>query len=100
MTTELTDADYTQILDFYNINIPKSSRLLKIKATNILASKLCRCIKKVDKTNEGKSIGICSKTIINNKGYKRGNFTCKKKETIILSKKIKKNKTKKIIKKK
>jgi hypothetical protein len=72
----------------------------KIKATNILASKLCRCIKKVDKTNEGKSIGICSKTIINNKGYKRGNFTCKKKETIILSKKIKKNKTKKIIKKK
>jgi hypothetical protein len=98
MTTELTDADYTQILDFYNINIPKSSRSLKIKAKNILASKLCRCIKKVDTKNEGKSIGICTKTIINNKGYTRGKFTCKKKQTINIYKKIK-NKTAKYIKK-
>ena len=86
--TTLTNTDYKEILNFYNINIPKSNHLLKIKATNILAKKLCRCIKKVYKKNEGRSIGICSKTIINKKGYTRGKFTCKKKPTIILSKKI------------
>lgn len=91
--SELTNNDYKKILEFYNKSIPKSKRLIKIHAEKLLATKLCRCIKKIDKKNEVRSIGICSKTIINNKGLTRGKFTCKKKETINLKKK--KNTTRK-----
>jgi hypothetical protein len=89
---ELTYNDYKHILEFYNEKIPISKRLLKLKAQKILATKLCRCIKKVDKKNEARAIGICTKTIINSKGYTRGNFSCKSKSTIKL-KKYNKNKT-------
>ena len=88
---ELTNNDYKRILEFYKKNIPKSKRLLKIQAEKILTSKLCRCIKKVDKENEARAIGICTKTIINNKGFTRGKFTCKKRQTINLKNKTRKN---------
>ena len=91
--SELTNTDYKKILEFYNKPLPKSNRLLKLEAENILSSKLCRCIKKVDKENEARAIGICTKTIINNKGYTRSKFKCKGKSTIKLFKN-KKNKTK------
>lgn len=84
--SELTITDYKHILEFYKKPIPKSKRILKMQAEKILANKLCKCIKKVDKQNEGRAIGICTKTIINNKGYSRGKFTCKNKPTIKLSK--------------
>ena len=77
--SELTNNDYKRILEFYNKTIPKSKRLLRIQAKKILSTKLCRCIKKIDKENETRAIGICTKTIINNKGLTRGKFTCKKK---------------------
>jgi hypothetical protein len=91
--TELNNNDYKQILEYYNKEIPKSKRLLKQSAENILANKLCRCIKKVDKKNEGRAIGICTKTILNRRGYTRGKFKCKGKATIKLIK-SKKNITK------
>lgn len=87
---ELTNKDYKQILDYYNKPIPKSNRLLKINAEKILAEKLCKCIKKIDPVNESKSIGICTKTVLNRKGYTRGRFQCKKKRSITL-KKMRKN---------
>ena len=90
---ELSIRDYKNILFFYNKNIPKSKNKIKKMAEDILASKLCRCIKKIDPKNEEKSIGICTRTIINNKGYKRGKFTCKNKPKIKLYKT--KNTTKK-----
>jgi hypothetical protein len=92
--SELTNNDYKKILEFYNKPIPKSKRLLKMQAEKLLSGKLCRCIKKVDKENEARAIGICTKTIINNKGFTRGKFTCKKNQKIVLSK-TKKNITKK-----
>ena len=87
---KLTKLDYANILHFYKKKIPKSTRLLKLQAEKILAYKLCRCIKKVDKTNEARAIGICTKTIINNKGFTRGKFTCRKSSTVKLSKTIRK----------
>ena len=87
MSLTLTNKDYESILKFYKIDIPKSKRILKQKAEEILSEKLCKCIKKLDPKNESKSIGICTKTIINNKGFSRGNFTCKKKRTIKLKRK-------------
>ena len=96
MSIELTNKDYTSILQFYKMRIPKSKNLLKKQAENIMASKLCRCIKKLDPKNEAKSIGICTKTIINSKGYIRGQFGCKTKNFIKLKKSNKKTMKKKI----
>ncbi len=90
--TELNNKDYTLILKYYKKSIPKSKRLLKIEAEKILATKLCKCIKKVDPINEAKSIGICTKSVINKKGFSRGKFTCRSKHSIQI-KKIKKNTT-------
>jgi hypothetical protein len=90
--TELNNTDYTKILEYYKKSIPKSKRLLKMSAEKIMSEKLCRCIKKVDKTNEARAIGICTKTIFNKKGYTRGKFKCKGKSTVKFNKTLK-NKT-------
>jgi hypothetical protein len=89
---KLGNKDYVSILKYYNINIPRSKRLLKKLAEKIMAEKLCKCIKKLDPENEARSIGICTKTIFNSKGYTRGQFQCKKKQTVKF-RKTKKNKT-------
>jgi len=90
---ELNNNDYKKILKYYNKPIPKTNASLKKDAKKILTEKLCRCIKKLDPVNEARSIGICTKTIINNKGYTRGKFKCKGKGSITL-KRIKKYKRK------
>jgi hypothetical protein len=74
------------------------------QAENILSEKLCRCIKKVDENDEKKSIAICTKTIFNRKGLKRGKFNCKvkdnKKQSVKITKKgglqTRKNKSNKL----
>ena len=83
----LTNNDYIKILEYYKKSIPKSKRLLKMQAEKILSAKLCRCIKKLDPTNEARSIGICTKTIFVNKGLARGKFNCKGKTSIKITKK-------------
>jgi hypothetical protein len=92
MPTELTNKDYISILKYYNLSIPKSKRLLQKQAEQIMATKLCKCIKKLDPENEAKSIGICTKTIFNRKGYTRGQFQCKKKQSVKF-RKTQKNRT-------
>ena len=82
----ITNNDYKKILKHYHKSIPATRTLIKINAEHILATKLCRCIKKVDKEHEARAIGICTKTIINNKGLTRGNFSCKGKLAIDLRK--------------
>jgi hypothetical protein len=89
MSYELNRNDYKQILEYYDMNIPRSNRLIKIAAEDILSKKLCRCIKKVDIENEGRSIAICTKSIFKRKGLTRGKFKCKGKSS------VKFNKTKK-----
>ena len=74
----LTNKDYVSILKYYNKPIPKSQTMLKKQAESIMNLKLCKCIKKIDPVNEAKSIGICTKTIFNNKGFTRGEFKCDK----------------------
>ena len=86
----LTINNYKNILEYYSKPIPKSKRLLKLEAEKIMSNKLCRCIKKVDPQNEAKSIGICTKTIFNNKGYTRGKFKCKGKSTVTFKRSNKK----------
>lgn len=82
MVSKLTNKDYINILQYYKLNIPKSQKLLKIQAEKIMAEKLCKCIKKIDSKNEAKSIGICTKSVFNTKGYTRGKFQCKKHQSV------------------
>ena len=83
--------DYIKILNYYKIPIgpTDSSKTIKIKAEEILADKLCKCIKKVKQTDdeidtetpteaESKAIGICTDSIFRRKGLKHSGFTCKK----------------------
>lgn len=86
MMRKLTKRDYTNILHFYKKKIPKSARNMELQAERLLGEKLCRCITKLGPTNENRAIGICTKSVINNKGYTRGKFSCKKKQYVILSK--------------
>ena len=85
MSNELKNKDYISILKFYNMNIPKSRRLLKQQAEHILSEKLCNCIKKLD-LNEKNAIAICTISIFNRKNLKRGKFNCKKNRSVKLQK--------------
>ena len=85
--------DYIKILNYYDIPVDSSdtSKKIKIKAEQILAEKLCKCIKKVKNSNtytdtnsdskdvnESRDIAICNDTIFRRKGIRHSNFTCKK----------------------
>jgi hypothetical protein len=91
MSYKLSKKDYVSILQHYNLNIPKSARLCKKRAEKIMSEKLCKCIKKLDPEKEARSIGICTKTIFNSKGFIRGEFKCKKGRTVKIRKKYNNN---------
>lgn len=93
--SSLTNKDYLSILKFYKIETPKSKIAIKKAAEDLMASKLCRCIKRIDIVNEAKSIGICTKTIFNNKGFTRGKFKCKGKMSASFTKTRKRKSAKK-----
>ena len=95
--------DYITILKFYNIDTSKLTRReIKKQAKEILAIKLCRCIKKVEKSfstpnkntriNKRKkklyTIAICKNSIFTKKKLKIGKFNCKKKQSIKVIEKI------------
>lgn len=96
---KLTKLDYINILNFYNIKNIDLMTFSQIKNTaeDIIATKLCSCIKKIDPSlsNESKAIAICTKNIVNKKGLKINRFTCKKKPKLLKSKKNKNKLTKK-----
>ncbi len=87
----LTRKDYLKILHYYKITPPKNNKTLKKKAETILATKLCRCIKRIGGKDESKAIGVCTRSIFNKKGFNRGPFKCKKTSRYVtISKPIKK----------
>jgi hypothetical protein len=97
MNKKISQSEYITILDYYKIPIPQNKLLLKHEAEKVLATKLCRCIKKVDinENNETKSIKICSANIFNKKGYTRGTFKCTPThKSVTFSKNTNKNKCK------
>ena len=84
---KLNLSDYKKILDFYNINYTRlSSTTIKKKAENMLANKLCRCIKKVNarqnikqnmrQQGESQAIGACRNSVITRKNLKIHKFKC------------------------
>ena len=87
----LTNADYKKILTHYGKLVPSSKSKTKRSAEDLITLKLCKCIKKVNTSNEIKSIRICSNSIFKKRGLVRGKFKCKNGRSMRL-KKIK-NKT-------
>ena len=90
---KLTKNDYINIMEFYNIKDISnlSYKEIKNQAEEIIALKLCSCIKKIDPKlqNESRAIAICTNNIVNKKGLKINRFTCKKRPKLHKSKKNK-----------
>ena len=100
----LSHKDYVDILTFYKIdNKNMTKQDIKTLAEDLLANKLCRCIKKVTtknkKENEVEAIKICRNSVLHKKNIDVGKFKCKKKPRFI-SKKHTRNKLFKYSKKK
>ena len=93
-------SDYNTILLHYEVDIPKTLKEKKELVEKILANKMCRCIKAVQKSSkleEPAAIAICNKSIFQKRGLKYNKIKCIKRAQIIENKKTKKKliKTKK-----
>ena len=88
----LNKKDYENILRFYKTPIPRLYKDVKEKAEYILANKLCRCIKKVNKTykNESTAIAICKDSVLHRKNVGAYRFKCKKTPRFLNKKKTNK----------
>jgi len=80
---KITKKDYMKVLKYYNIDMKPNTSYKKVQdaAEDILADKLCRCIKTINPTqkNESKNIALCTNSIFKKKGIGNVRFTCKKK---------------------
>lgn len=77
----LSQKDFKTILEYYGKKIPSSAKQIREEAENILSQKLCRCIKKVKKTQritESQSTGICKTSVLHKKNVGIYGFQCKK----------------------
>jgi hypothetical protein len=83
MKSGLTKLDYIKILKFYHIKLPKTTAKMKELANNIMASKLCKCVKNINTPN---NIASCTNSIFKFKGLTRGNFKCTKNKTVRFTK--------------
>ena len=79
--SELTNSDYNAILKYYGIPLSnKNKKKNKAIAEHLLATKLCRCIKKVKKTtslSEKATIAVCNNSIFKKRKLKYNKFSCK-----------------------
>lgn len=75
----MTKTDYEKILSYYKIPFDKlSTRELKQTAENILATKLCKCIKAVEKkVGTQNAIAMCTTSVFGKKGLKYFDMSCK-----------------------
>ena len=82
----LKNSDYVTILKYYDIDVKGMKKKdAKRKAEDLLANKLCRCIKKVDNKDEPESraIAICKSSVLFKKGLRNYGFKCKPKARFI-----------------
>jgi len=75
----LSKKDYVTILKYYKAPIPTNYDTIRKNAEKLISTKLCRCINKLESTINNASVGACTRTVINAKGYRRGAFRCTRK---------------------
>ena len=75
----MTKSDYEKILSYYNIPFGNlSTHDLKKKAETILANKVCKCIKAVErKVGPKNAIALCTASVFGKKGLKYFDMSCK-----------------------
>ena len=98
---KLNQKDFKSILKYYKIKFDDfTQEKIQKTAEDILATKMCRCIKKVNKkekkktenvnntenNTENKAISICRNSVFRKKQLKNFGFTCKKKYNLKLNK--------------
>jgi|UniRef100_A0A6C0JCV3 hypothetical protein len=99
---ELNKSDYRKIMKYYGLKIPRNNKTLKQNAESVLADKLCKCIKKVNKLRKTRSVnskrmvtrsmtrknnsnqlrasvGICKNSVLTKKQLNINRFSCKAK---------------------
>jgi len=90
---ELTSKDYGTILKHYKMKVPKTRKKRRQVVEKKLASKMCKCIKSVQKNNqkldEPGAIAICSNSIFTRRCLKYNRIACKKGYKFIGNKKTK-----------
>ena len=76
---KMTKTDYQKILSYYKMPFDNlSTRELKQTAEDILATKLCKCIKAVEKkVGTQNAIGLCTTSVFGKKGLKYFDMSCK-----------------------
>ena len=93
---KLTHSDFKKILKYYKIKIPKNKKQTRKKAVSVLADKLCKCIKKVQRRNQrfsrkkykkNPATAVCTASIFKKRGLIHNKFTCKKKSKLYVNKK-------------
>jgi len=75
----MTKSDYEKILSYYKIPFENLGNIeLKRKAEDILATKLCKCIKSVErKVGPQNAIALCTASVFGKKGLKYFDVSCK-----------------------
>ena len=75
----MTTNDYEKILSYYKIPFTElSTRELKQTAEDILATKLCKCIKAVEKqVGTQNAIALCTSSVFGKKGLKYFDMSCR-----------------------
>lgn len=79
----LTKKDYQVILNYYGVQTSGLKiQAMRNAALDILANKLCRCIKKVS-DDKSKSVPICKDSVFGKKGLEVSRFKCDEKPRLI-----------------
>jgi hypothetical protein len=75
----MTKTDYEKILSYYKIPFGNlGNNELKRRAEDILATKLCKCIKAVErKVGTKNAIALCTANVFGKKGLKYFDMSCK-----------------------
>ena len=93
--SELNSNDYNAILKYYGVPLSnKNKKKNRAIAEHLLATKLCRCIKKVKKTtslSEKSSIAVCNNSIFRKRNIKYNKFSCKKGYKLVQNRKTRRN---------
>jgi hypothetical protein len=85
LSTTMTKTDYQKILSYYRIPFDKlSAQEQKQKAESILSTKLCKCIKAVEKkAGTQNAIALCTASVFGKKGLKYYDVSCKGKARLL-----------------
>jgi hypothetical protein len=96
---KITKSDYEKILSYYRIPFENLSAVeLKQKAEAILATKLCKCIKSVERKVDPKNvISLCTASVFGKKGLKYFDMSCKGRAKLHSRKGLRLTKTRKNI---